>query len=136
MTKLFVFDTNSLISAAILPNSVNGQAFFKAIKLDLILSSGKTFVELRSVLFREKFDKYLPEISDRFSFLNSFLAASVFIIPGIIVEACRDPKDDKFLELALEGRADCIISGDKDLLVLHPFRGIPILTASDFLKIF
>ena len=41
---------------------------------------------------------------------------------------CRDPKDDKFLELALNGKATHIVSGDEDLLVLHPFRGIPILT--------
>jgi len=136
MTKLFVFDTNSLISSAILPESVNGQAFFKALKSDLILSSDKTYAELRRVLFSEKFDKYLPDPLDRISFLQNFLAASVFIVPTITVEACRDPKDDKFLELAVAGKADCIITGDKDLLVLHPFRGIPIMTASDFLDNF
>ena len=49
-----------------------------------------------------------------------------------VVNACRDPKDDKFLELAVSGRATHIISGDDDLLALHPFRGIAILTPQDF----
>ncbi len=48
------------------------------------------------------------------------------------IAECRDPKDDKFLELAIGGKAACIVSGDKDLLVLHPFRGIPILTPAGF----
>ncbi len=47
---------------------------------------------------------------------------------------CRDPDDDKFLELALSGDADVIVSGDDDLLVLHPFRGIPILSCDAFLE--
>ncbi len=50
------------------------------------------------------------------------------------VQECRDRKDDKVLELALNGSADYIITGDKDLLVLHPFRGVLVITADDFLK--
>lgn len=50
------------------------------------------------------------------------------------VVACRDPTDDKFLELAVNGHADLIVSGDADLLVLNPFRGIPILSAAAFLQ--
>jgi predicted nucleic acid-binding protein len=55
--------------------------------------------------------------------------------PVTIVEriaACRDPTDDMFLELAVNGRADMIVTGDLDLLVLHPFRGIPIITPLAF----
>jgi uncharacterized protein len=50
------------------------------------------------------------------------------------VRECRDLKDDKVLELALNGEAQYIISGDKDLLVLHPFRGVLVITADEFLK--
>ncbi len=50
------------------------------------------------------------------------------------VTACRDPTDDKFLELAVNGRADLIISGDADLLVLNPFRGIAIMTPAAFVQ--
>ena len=50
------------------------------------------------------------------------------------VRACRDPHDDKFLEAAVNGRADVIITGDKDLLELHPFRGIAIVGPADYLS--
>ena len=52
------------------------------------------------------------------------------------ITECRDPNDDKFLELAVSTNASCIVTGDKDLLVLHPFRGIPILNAADFFNNF
>jgi len=47
---------------------------------------------------------------------------------------CRDPKDDKFLELALNGRADAIITGDADLLALHPWREVAIVSPADYLR--
>lgn len=50
------------------------------------------------------------------------------------IAVCRDPTDDKFLELAINGAADVIVSGDADLLVLHPFRGIPILSPAGFIR--
>jgi uncharacterized protein len=49
------------------------------------------------------------------------------------VELCRDPRDDKFLELALAGWADFLLTGDADLLTLHPFRGTAILTPAAYL---
>lgn len=51
------------------------------------------------------------------------------------IEECRDPKDNKILEVAVEGKADVIVTGDKDLLVLHPFRGIPIIGPAEFLAL-
>jgi predicted nucleic acid-binding protein len=50
------------------------------------------------------------------------------------VRACRDPKDDKFLELAVSGAACCVVTGDQDLLALHPFRSVSILTPAQFLE--
>jgi predicted nucleic acid-binding protein len=50
------------------------------------------------------------------------------------IRACRDPDDDKFLELAVNGRADMIVSGDVDLLALRPFRGIPVLGPAAFVQ--
>jgi putative PIN family toxin of toxin-antitoxin system len=50
------------------------------------------------------------------------------------IAVCRDPKDNKFLELAINGRADLIVSGDIDLLALDPFRGIPIVTPAGFVR--
>lgn len=50
------------------------------------------------------------------------------------INECRDPKDNKYLELAVAGEVECIITGDEDLLVLNPFRGIKILTVQEFLE--
>jgi uncharacterized protein len=50
------------------------------------------------------------------------------------IAACRDPTDDKFLELAVSGRADCVVSGDADLLILSAFRGIPFITSAAFVQ--
>ena len=58
---------------------------------------------------------------------------SLFIEPTEAIAECRDPKDNKYLELAVAGQAECIITGDQDLLVLHPFKGIDILTVQEFL---
>ena len=70
---------------------------------------------------------------DRAKFLSKIQNAGTFITPNITIEECRDPKDNKFLELAVAGNADCIVTGDKDLLVLNPFRSIPIITAGEFI---
>ena len=51
------------------------------------------------------------------------------------VAACRDPKDDQILELAISGNADCIVTGDDDLLTMNPFRGIAIIAPADFLRV-
>ncbi|WP_055076853.1 putative toxin-antitoxin system toxin component, PIN family [Pseudanabaena sp. 'Roaring Creek'] len=71
----------------------------------------------------------------RNEFLNDFLAIveNVQIVPKIA--ACRDRKDDKFLELAVNGNANYIITGDQDLLVLNPFQDISIISVSDYLSL-
>jgi uncharacterized protein len=70
---------------------------------------------------------------ERARFLQSLLSEARLVEVREKVRAYRDPKDDKFLELAVNGEADCIVSGDEDLLTLDPFRGIPILTPDKFL---
>lgn len=75
--------------------------------------------------------------SGRFVFdTNAALVhAAIFVEPIERVQACRDPHDDVFLELALAGEATAIVSGDDDLLTLNPFREIPILTPDQFLTL-
>jgi len=65
--------------------------------------------------------------------LNDIEKEALFIEPVVKISECRDPKDNKFLELAVAGNAYCIVTGDKDLLVLTPFRGIKIISPGDFL---
>lgn len=80
-----------------------------------------------------KFDRYVSR--DRREALALRLAPLIEIVPVLqIVRASRDPKDDKFLEVALNGRADVLVTGDSDLLALHPFRGIAILAPAAYLK--
>jgi putative PIN family toxin of toxin-antitoxin system len=135
MINIYVFDTNSLISAHLLPLSVTRKAFDKALEKGIIAHSRETFSEFVEVFTRPKFDKYIS-IEDRLNAINLIELRSQLVEVSVPVIACRDPKDDKFLALASAIKADCIITGDKDLLVLHPFQGIPILASSDFLNSF
>jgi len=128
----FVADTNVLVSAALSPRSTNALALKKALKLGKIVYSHATWSEFLAVLFRSKFDKYFS-IESREKIQNLFLSQFDEVEVEVSVKACRDLKDDMFLELALAAEASCIITGDPDLLVLHPFRNIPILNAGDFL---
>ncbi|HRF97685.1 MAG TPA: putative toxin-antitoxin system toxin component, PIN family, partial [Aggregatilineales bacterium] len=97
-----------------------------------IFQSVGTIDELNDVISRKKFDKYVIE-KERIDFVNEFIGQATLIQVTHVVTVCRDAKDNKFLELALSGNATKIITGDPDLLVLHPFQTIPIITASDFL---
>lgn len=128
----FVFDTNALVSGLLMPNSVPAQAVARAKELGALLTSLTLLNELRAVLSRPKFDRYLPR-DERDLFLVALIRDSILVEIGERITVCRDPKDDHVLELAVSGQATCIASGDKDLLALHPFRGIPILKPADFL---
>jgi uncharacterized protein len=128
----FVFDNNTLVSALLFERSVPAQAFYAALDHGIILVSQPTFTELNGVLDRKKFDRYVTR-EEREQFLATFLHEATLVEVAEEIRACRDPKDDKFLALAVCGRATCLISGDQDLLVLNPFRDIPILTPAQFL---
>lgn len=132
-SRLFVFDTNTLISAAILEKSTPQGALRRALEVGAIALSRETLAELTEVRSRQKFNRY-ASIDERDEFLEVVVLRSVIIEVAVTLPASRDPDDDKFLELAVEGRVDAIVSGDQDLLVLHPFRGIPILTPAEFLS--
>jgi len=128
----FVPDTNVLISRACFPNSLPAQAFEYALLRAKLLLSAETLAEIEDVLLRSKFDVYLRP-QTRLSFFH-YLRREAALIESIApVSACRDPKDDKFLALALTGHADFILTGDLDLLVLHPFRGVEILSPRQYL---
>lgn len=131
----FVFDANTLISSQLVKNSVSAKALDKALNFGMLAVSSSTLNEFTEVIFREKLKKYFRG-NERQDAVDYFTAESKKFATHISITACRDPKDDKYLELALTCKAACIVSGDKDLLVLHPFRNIPILTAAEFLKTF
>ncbi len=130
-----VIDTNVAVSAALLPHSVPRQAFDAAAARGKLLVSVTTVAELDDVLRRSKFNKYVPE-DRRLEFLAALLQQAEQVDVTEIITACRDAKDNKFLELAVSGGASDIITGDDDLLVLHPFRGIAVVTPQAFLSRF
>ena len=129
----FVFDTNVLVSAALTPGGKPGRCLAVAMGMGKILLSDPTVLELSDVLLRDKFDRYATRES-REAFFVSFVEEKASVIEtSERIRACRDPNDDKFLEVAVSGKADYLIMGDQDLLVLHPFRGIPILKPATFM---
>ncbi len=93
-------------------------------------------MEARQKIILQKFDAYVS-VFDRQKSLKQFFSPSLATFVDITsnITDCRDPKDNKFLELAIDGKADYIVSGDKDLLVLNPYRNMPILNANDFLSL-
>lgn len=129
----YVFDANVIISALLFENGKPAQALRYALANGEVLLSLDLLEELNEVLGREKFNRYLTS-DEREEFLEALIERAVLVEITENVRECRDPKDDKVLELALNGEAQYIISGDRDLLVLHPFRDALVITADEFLK--
>lgn len=130
--RRFVFDTTTLVGAALFEGSVPDRALRQALRLGDVLLSAETLGEAADVFGRAKFDRYVTA-TVREEFLETLLERASWVEVTEEVRACRDPKDDKFLALALSGGAEAIVSGDSDLLVLHPFRGVSILNPAAFL---
>ena len=128
-----VFDTNVIISALLLLNSKPRRALNLALQIGNILISFATLAELYEVLGRKQFRRYVHEADIR-SFLAALTRESLWIDVDVSINACRDPKDNKFLELAVSGRATHIVTGDADLLTLSPFENIEILLPQNFLE--
>lgn len=133
MTR-YVLDTNVIVSALLFGSSPPGRAFAQASERGRILISDALLNELSDVLGREKFNRYVTR-GERHGFLEALVRESDMIEITESVRVCRDPEDDFVLELAVNGNASCIITGDADLLVLNPFRGVQIPTTSDFLDV-
>jgi uncharacterized protein len=127
-----VVDTNVLVSRVLLPQSIAGRAVRSAVDAGQLLVSEATMQELAEVVARAKFDPYLS-IVERQEFIR-LLGRIVELVPIVRqVRACRDPRDDKFLEVAVNVRADLMITGDRDLLALDPFMGITITSPAGYL---
>ena len=125
-------DTNILISSALFPASIPSQAVTKALSTGQLLLSEASLAEIVDVLARPKFDRYLS-IEGRWDFLKKLIRISQKVVVTHTVTACRDPEDNMILELALSGEADFILTGDRDLLALGSFGGVPIWTPAHYL---
>lgn len=96
-----------------------------------MFGSPRLLAELAVVCHRPKLRGLIPP-ENRREFLDYVQASIIPVLDQALVQICRDPKDDMILDLALAAGADVIVTGDKDLLALHPFRGIAILTPAQF----
>jgi len=129
----YVFDTNVIVSSLLFEHGNPSKAFRYALKHGEVLLSVELLEELSDVFGREKFNRFVTS-QERDEFLETFVDRAILVEVIEKVQECRDPKDDKILELALNGVAEFIVSGDKDLLVLNPFRDVKIVTAEEFLR--
>jgi putative PIN family toxin of toxin-antitoxin system len=132
-----ILDTSTLVSAALRTGSVPAQVLLQALRTCEVCASAEMLDELAQVLDRKKFDRYLDKESRRAFVALMRRHLHLFAVQRADLAAvdppCRDPRDDKFLALAPASEADALVSSDEDLLVLHPWRGIPIMTPAEFL---
>ena len=129
-----VVDTNIFISGLISPGSSRLILNLLEKNAFCCVMSPVLLKELNKTLHRPKFAKLFKDININ-ELIKTVDNKALFIAdPSIKIEACRDPKDNIVLETAIAANASVIVTGDKDLLVLNPFRHISILSPRDFLK--
>lgn len=133
---IVVLDASTLVSAVLKADSIPERAFLLAVsEANTLLLSPEVEDEYREVIFRPKFDRY-ASVERRQRLLDIISVAAEMIEPTEIVRECVDPKDDKYLALAASGKADVIVSSDvHHLLVMHPWRGVSILSPAGFLSL-
>lgn len=129
-----VFDASSIVGALLKPDSVPERALLLARARHVICLSDAVEGEIREVLGRPRFTRYLGEGRGE-RVMDLVASAAARFSPSVVVQDCRDAKDNKYLELALAAGAAAIVSSDNDLLVLDSWRGIRIVTPAQFLEL-
>jgi putative PIN family toxin of toxin-antitoxin system len=133
---IVVLDASTFISAVLKSDSTPERALFRAVtEPSRLILSQEVEDEYQEVIFRSKFDRFTSN-ERRQRMLDIITVATEWVDPIETVQECRDPKDDKYLALAITGHADVIVSSDvRHLLSMHPWRGIPILSPVNFLAV-
>ncbi len=131
---MIIFDASTVVGAALKADSVPERALLWAEEVDVFALSAAVDAEVAEVLSRAKFARVIP-LERRQHFLEVLRSTAIWFEPATRVNDCRDPKDDKYLELALAAGAETIVSSDDDLLVLHPWRGVRVLSPADYLAL-
>ncbi len=125
-----VVDTNVLLSAALSPNGIPAAFVDRVLAVGKLVFSNATFAELETRIWLPKFDRYLP-MERRRSVLDEASAGAIWVdVTTAIAQRgySRDPKDDAFVHAAIAAQVSRLISGDKDLLCLHPMGDLQILS--------
>lgn len=128
MTSLkLVIDTNVLISAALSSKGAPARLVQEVLAQHRLVFSQPTFDELRTRLYRPKFDRYIS-LESRKRLLHDFKASAHWVDMGESGVYCRDRDDDKFIETALKSQAQYLVSGDSDLLEAPPLPALQIIS--------
>ncbi len=130
----FVIDTNVLVSSIAFPKQPPHLALHKALDKGVLVFSRDTIAEFKEVLLRPKFDKYIQKRL-REAFIVEIVTSALVVDSSPCKTHCRDPTDQKFLEIVNTGDVDFLISGDKDLLVLQRVGKCTIVSPAEFLKL-
>jgi putative PIN family toxin of toxin-antitoxin system len=138
LTLRVVFDTSTLVSAVLRLGSIPHRALAQAFSVGEVCASVSTLSELDEVLRRPKFDRY-QSAEVRQAFVDILrLHAALFMVSAVDEEnvqpPCRDPKDNKFLALVQASDANVLVSSYMDLLVMNPWKDVPVLTPAQFLR--
>lgn len=129
-----VVDASVVVSAALKPSSIPFQALVTAVRSDRLCMSEAVADEIGGVLARPGFRRRLAS-RDQATGIAVLLQSAAMVETHESVSDCRDAKDDKYLELALAAGAWAIVSGDADLLVLDPWRGVRIVTPAEYVRL-
>lgn len=132
MKRRVVLDTNVVVSGLLGGTATEVIRRWRAGSFDLILSE-EIMTEYEDVLNRPKFNLPVWVIEELLGYIR---ARAEWIEPrGGIETVARDPSDDKFLEAAVTGQADWLVSGDYDLLDMEEYEGIAIIPPHEFLDL-
>ena len=131
-----VLDCNVIISASLTPKSASSKVVRILEEEHTLLTSESTLEEFSRTILKSKFDRYIKPVDTRLEIISRYSNKAEWIIPTHRISICRDPNDNQHLELALSGKAECIITGDPDLLVLRLFENVRIITPKEFLDRF
>ena len=130
-----VFDTSTLVACCLTPQGVPHRALLAALAHSIPTASTETLTDLVAVLQRPKFDAWQPR-EVRLAFIAGYVSCVRRVEPKAPVVASRDPKDDKFLAVAVAAGASWLVSSDDDLLSMVRYREVTILHPRQFLDQF
>jgi putative PIN family toxin of toxin-antitoxin system len=128
-----VIDTNILISAALSAQGAPAQLVMGVLARHRLVFSQATFDELRTRIYRPKFDRYIS-LEDRERLLRDFNACAIWVEAAEPGRYCRDRDDDHFIEAALKAQAHYLVSSDKDLLQAPRVQGLPVISVHQALE--
>lgn len=128
-----ILDTNIIVSGILFKGQTIRELLLIALNDCEVVFSQATWDELAVVLQRNDFEKQMP-LGARLRVLAELASKTIVVESTSVVSDCRDPKDNKFLSLALDAGVSCIVTGDADLRVLHPYQNIAIYSPAEFLQ--